>query len=73
MNYVYEMPKEMLTECTNKGTVELFEYTSETYDDSHRKLNKRAYVYLPYGYDKSQSYNILYLLHGGGFMQEWWE
>ena len=72
MNYVYEMPKEMLTECSNKGTVELFEYTSETYDDSHKKLNKKAYVYLPYGYDKAQKYNVLYLLHGGGFMQEWW-
>ncbi len=72
MDYVFEMPQNMLAECANKGTVELFEYTSETYDDEHRQLSKKAFVYLPYGYDNSQKYNVLYLLHGGGFMQEWW-
>ncbi len=72
MDYVFEMPQNMLAECANKGTVELFEYTSETYDDEHRQLSKKAFVYLPNGYDKSQKYNVLYLLHGGGFMQEWW-
>ena len=27
---------------------------------------KHAYVYLPYGYQETQKYDILYLMHGGG-------
>ncbi len=72
MNYVYEMPQSMLAETDKKGKVELFEYESQTYDDSARPLHKKAFVYLPYGYNTSEKYNVLYLLHGGGFMQEWW-
>ena len=29
------------------------------------KLTKTAWVYLPYEYDGSKQYNILYLSHGG--------
>ena len=72
MEYVYEMPTEMLNETKQKGTVELFEYDSQTYDADERKLRKKAWVYLPYGYDESKKYDILYLLHGGGFTQDWW-
>ena len=72
MKYVYEMPAEMLKETASKGTVELFEYDSQTYDADERKLRKKAWVYLPYGYDESKKYDILYLLHGGGFTQDWW-
>ena len=73
MNYVYEMPKEMLEECDKKGSVERFEYDSFTYDEGDSKpIHKGAWVYLPYGYDASQKYNILYLMHGGNFMEEWW-
>ena len=73
MNYVYEMPKEMLEECAQKGSVERFEYDSFTYDEGDSKpIHKGAWVYLPYGYDASQKYNILYLMHGGNFMEEWW-
>ena len=73
MNYVYTMPEEMLKECAQKGSVERFEYDSFTYDDGDSKpIHKGAWVYLPYGYDASQKYNILYLMHGGNFMEEWW-
>lgn len=37
----------------------------EEYYDGPKGRN-RLYVYLPYGYDESRQYNILYLLHGGG-------
>ena len=57
MNYVYEIPGEMLKEIDKKGTVELLEYESQTYDDSAKKLQKKAWVYLPYGYDDSKQYN----------------
>lgn len=73
MNYVYTMPEEMLKECEQKGSVERFEYDSFTYDEGDSKpIHKGAWVYLPYGYDASQKYNILYLMHGGNFMEEWW-
>ena len=73
MNYIFEMPQEMLKEIPEKGTIELLEYESKAYEEEgQRVLHKKARVYLPYGYDKSKKYNVLYLLHGGGFMQEWW-
>lgn len=72
MDYVFEMPQAMLEETDKKGTVELLEYDSKTYDDENRDLHKAAWVYLPYGYDENEKYDILYLLHGGGFTQDWW-
>ncbi|WP_026528123.1 alpha/beta hydrolase [Butyrivibrio sp. VCD2006] len=72
MDYVFEMPAEMLQETDKKGTVERFEYDTFTYDEENKPLHKGAWVYRPYGYDKSVKYNVLYLLHGGGFTEEWW-
>ena len=73
MEYIYEMPEEMLKECKHKGSVVRFEYDSQTYDEGNsEKLNKGAWVYTPYDYDPSKRYNILYLMHGGGFGEEWW-
>ena len=72
MDYVFEMPAEMLAETDKKGVVERFEYDTFTYDEENKPLHKGAWVYLPYGYDKSVKYNVLYLLHGGGFTEEWW-
>ena len=73
MNYIYEMPDEMLADTDKRGTVERFMYHSETYDaDGSVALHKGAWVYLPYGYDVSQKYNILYLSHGGGVNEDWW-
>ena len=51
-------------------------YDSRDYTDAARPvIQKTAYVYLPYGYDETDSdtrYDILYLMHGwtmtaGGF------
>ena len=73
MQYVYEMPEEMLTDCSQKGTVERYDYDTFTYDAEESKpLKKGAWVYLPYGYDPSKKYDILYLLHGGGVSEDWW-
>lgn len=69
MDYVYEMPLAMLKECSNKGTVERFEYDTFTYDDN-RPLHKGAWVYLPYGYDREKKYDILYLMHGGAVTED---
>ncbi len=72
MEYVFEMPAKMLAETDKKGTVERFEYDSRTYDEKDEPIHKGAFVYLPAGYDKTKKYNVLYLLHGGGFGEEWW-
>ena len=72
MNYIDEMPEEMLQEAAHKGSVEVLTYTSQTYDEDAKTLNKTALVYLPYGYDTNTKYNVLYLLHGGGCNHNYW-
>lgn len=72
MDYIYEMPAEMLAKQPLKGTVERFNYTTRTYEENDRELNKGAWVYLPHGYDPANKYDILYLLHGGGVSEDWW-
>lgn len=73
MEYVFEMPAEMLAETDKKGSVVRFEYDSRTYHaEKDEPIHKGAWVYLPAGYDKIKKYNVLYLLHGGGFGEEWW-
>ena len=72
MNFVYEMPAEMLKECDQPGKVERFEYDTFTYDEENKSMHKGAWVYLPYVYDDAKSYNVLYLLHGGNVSEDWW-
>ena len=55
------------------GTLIPLEYEtweSFTYEQRQQKLTKTAWVYLPYGYDESQKYNIFYLSHGGWSNEE---
>ena len=50
------------------GTLEQLTYQtweSFTYEKHSQELTKDAWVYLPYGYDPDQKYNIFYLSHGG--------
>jgi len=54
------------------GTIEMITYDTYDYFGDNSKIQKHAYVYLPYGYDKSKKYNVLYLMHGiGGNEREW--
>ena len=54
------------------GTIEKITYTSKDYFGDESDVEKEAYVYLPYGYDESKQYNVLYLMHGiGGDETEW--
>jgi enterochelin esterase family protein len=47
--------------------------TKVWYDSPTIGTNRRMYVYTPHGYDKStQSYPVLYLLHGGGGDEDAW-
>ena len=62
------LPESMRAPCAAAGRLTEISYITETYDDLHRPLTKRALVYLPFGYDQSpeRRYPVLYLMHGGG-------
>lgn len=50
------------------GTLEKLTYDtweSFSYEERSQRLTKEAWVYVPYGYDESKKYNIMYLSHGG--------
>lgn len=55
-----------------KGTVETIYYEGHDYLGDGEPVEKKAYVYLPAGYDETKQYNVLYLMHGiGGSEDEW--
>ncbi len=63
------LPEEYLSPCATPGTLEYFDYSTNTYDDEARDMEKQALVYLPYGYDGPdalESYDIMYYMHGAG-------
>lgn len=62
------LPEGMLQPCAQPGRLTGITYPTETFNDAHRPLTKRALVYLPYGYDEDAAhrYPVLYLMHGGG-------
>lgn len=54
------------------GTIEHITYPGFDYFGDGSALEKPANVYLPYGYDETKQYNVLYLMHGiGGDENEW--
>lgn len=67
------IPQEYLTKRTDScGTIQPISYTTYDYFGDKAELTKNAYVYLPYNYDESKQYNVLYLMHGiGGSEKEW--
>ena len=56
-------PASYRQDCPQQGTVERLSYQTTVYSSN---LTKSAYVYLPYGYDSSKQYDIMYMMHGGG-------
>lgn len=67
------IPTEMLIKRTDhSGTIENITYTTKDYFGDEAEITKQANVYLPYDYDESKKYNVLYLMHGiGGTENEW--
>jgi len=60
------IPGEIWQPANQQGTIEEIHYDVVK---NGQKLNKRAQVYVPYGYnkkDKNARYNVVYLMHGGG-------
>lgn len=65
-------PSNYFEVADHQGTIELLQYKSKDYTGSMAETTKPAYVYLPYGYDPSKKYDIIYLLHGWtGVAQEY--
>ena len=75
-----DIPKELVVisaeyrkPAAQEGTLAKLNYEtweSFSYEQHSQKLNKTAWVYLPYGYDEKQAYNIFYLSHGGWSNEE---
>ena len=65
-------PKYTSLQLKEAGTIEKITYPSRDYFGDGSEITKEANVYLPYGYDESRQYNVLYLMHGiGGDENEW--
>lgn len=65
---IEEIPDGYTGEAEEQGTLEDLYYDtweSFSYAEQSQKLEKHAVVYLPYGYDPEQEYDVFYLMHGG--------
>lgn len=63
-----EIPADYYSEADEQGTLVELDYDtyeSFSYEEGTQPLQKRAIVYLPYGYSEEENYNIVYLMHGG--------
>lgn len=68
------IPKYYFDSMANGGRLVSFFYmTSDImeYDENKRTLEKRAFIYLPPGYDETKKYDIMYMMHGGGGNESW--
>ena len=71
------VPTDYFTAADEQGSVVTITYNSKDYAGDESDITKTAYVYLPYGYDETDTvtrYDICYLMHGwGGHEGEWFE
>lgn len=58
---------DLYKEAEHRGNIHQDWYWSPT-----DGMNRRMYVYTPYGYEKGKNYPVLYLLHGGGGDEDAW-
>ena len=58
------IPDELKVPIEESGTLEYFYYDTKYYDKDNSDMRKYALIYLPYNYDPSKSYDIVYLMHG---------
>ena len=71
------MPRELFKPCAHAGTVELLSYTTADYrpgpnGEAPGVIEKQMAVYLPFGYDPAERYDLLILLHGIGGSERYW-
>ena len=71
-HYEDAIPVRYTRDCEHAGTVEKFTYQAHDYFHDGALYEKAAYVYLPFGYDPQNTYDLLILCHGiGGSEAEW--
>lgn len=64
---------ELYAPIEQKGELIYLDYETKDYHyGTEGPYAKRMMVYLPYGYDVSQRYNVLFLLHPSGLDQYFW-
>jgi len=61
--WAQNIPEFYKCKAKKQGKVEPIEYETIDYTNN-RKIIKRAEVYLPFGYDENEKYNVFYLMHG---------
>lgn len=65
ISYTHAVPDGYDQEAEERGSVVRIDYDTRDYaEGSGATRTNTAYVYLPYGYDESRRYNILYFVHG---------
>ena len=65
-------PADYYKPAAHAGKVEMIQYPSRDYAGDQSETTKSAIVYLPYGYDENERYDVLVLCHGiGGTENEW--
>ncbi len=71
-NAFVEIPSEYFVSCDEGGTVLSITYETKDYGGDKKKYEKRALIYLPYGYDpdSDKKYDVMYYMHGGGGSEE---
>ena len=72
VQYEDQVPAAYTRQAEQRGTIEKFVYEAHDYFNDNALYEKTAFVYLPYGYDEAQTYDLLILCHGiGGNEYEW--
>ena len=71
------LPQWLFAPCAEKGSVQTLSYTTHDYVKERTEggsflRNKKLCVYLPYGYDSSEPYDVLILVHGMGDNERYW-
>ena len=69
--------EELKAPCSEQGSIVELSYTTPAYAVNEMlgkdaSMEKTLQVYLPYGYDEANQYNVLYLLHGTGGKDTYW-
>ena len=71
------LPKWLFAPCSASGSVQTLSYETHDYvqeraDGGTHLRTKKLCVYLPYGYDPGEKYDVLILLHGMGDNERYW-
>lgn len=65
ISYTRAVPNGYDQEADERGSIIRIDYDTKDYaEGTEAARTNTAYVYLPYGYDESLRYNILYFVHG---------